>query len=520
MALNQSEDRFNGVIASLAIKAPCRAVSDTANILLEGEQTVDTIPVVTGDRVLVAAQTDPVDNGIYNVSTGSWDRAADFDGNRDVAKGTIVNVNVPTNSITSYVQTSDGVSLVNPVIGTDPITFTIFFSLNNSLDDLSDVDLTGCSDDDMMHFVGGVLVCTLGQLTYDGVSLLNAGPIGVTGFGNEAAQLRGIAAAALVPSVNPRRNDQFSGIGGAFGNLDFLHDNNATSSFLGLRLRKQADLFSTREWNVEGISASTTQTQGEKPVKSSLVRVTVVANANDVITLRAPELGMDQIIMNRGANTLQIFPASGHDLGQGTDNPMLVATGGTAIFVGISSTIWHLVQVSTGSGSIGGAFRGAKVFGSADFNPTDINGLDWDGVPGLTPAPYNSEVFDTDSIHDNAVNNSRLFTPAGISKIVLSAGATMTEADTGGMHMTFRRNGVNNSSDDGMPNYSPHSTHGSWGSKGFGVEDDANIGYVHYSGIIQVATPGTDFYECMMGSQGNPAVCRGGKYWFQMEIIE
>ena len=149
MALNETQDRFNGVVASLAIKAPCKAVA-SANILLEGEQTVDTIAVVAGDRVLVIAQTDPVDNGIYNVRTSKWERAADFDGNRDVAKGTIVNVNVPTNSITSYVQTSDGISLDNPIIGGDPITFTIFFSLNNSLDDLSDVDLTGCSDAHLM----------------------------------------------------------------------------------------------------------------------------------------------------------------------------------------------------------------------------------------------------------------------------------------------------------------------------------------------------------------------------------
>lgn len=82
-------DRRTGIMAGIAIKAPCRAAS-TAALTLSGEQTVDGVACVTGDRVLVKDQSTTSQNGIYVVSTGLWTRATDFDSVDEIARGTAV----------------------------------------------------------------------------------------------------------------------------------------------------------------------------------------------------------------------------------------------------------------------------------------------------------------------------------------------------------------------------------------------------------------------------------------------
>lgn len=122
-------DRITGVSSSVAIKAPVK-VETAANITLSGEQTVNSVAVVAGDRVLVKDQTDQTENGIYIVKATAWTRAEDFDGSRDVVDGTLVVVN---DSVTYQVTTSDPV-----VIGTSNITFSVAsMSATNSADSIS-----------------------------------------------------------------------------------------------------------------------------------------------------------------------------------------------------------------------------------------------------------------------------------------------------------------------------------------------------------------------------------------------
>jgi hypothetical protein len=84
-------DRFNGVVASKAIKVRCVVGAEANVATLENEQTIEGISVVAGDRVLLTAQTDPIENGAWDVvSGGPWTRSADWDGNRDVEKGSTV----------------------------------------------------------------------------------------------------------------------------------------------------------------------------------------------------------------------------------------------------------------------------------------------------------------------------------------------------------------------------------------------------------------------------------------------
>jgi hypothetical protein len=118
-------DRRYSVAEGTAIKAPCR-VATTANITLGGLQTIDGVTVAEHDRVLVKDQTDQTLNGIYEASTGNWQRTKDFDGARDIVKGTKVFVSSGAHDRIEYTITS-----ADPIIiGTTNITFS---ALGNSI---------------------------------------------------------------------------------------------------------------------------------------------------------------------------------------------------------------------------------------------------------------------------------------------------------------------------------------------------------------------------------------------------
>src|SRR5437879_3831136 len=125
-----------GINQTLGIKAPCR-VATTANITLNGLQTIDSVPLAEGDRVLVWQQTDGRQNGPYNASSGNWTRALDADGNDEWIRGFLVQVNQGTlfGTVMFRNTTPDPVTLDTTVI-----TFTGAFlafsgigSINNAV---------------------------------------------------------------------------------------------------------------------------------------------------------------------------------------------------------------------------------------------------------------------------------------------------------------------------------------------------------------------------------------------------
>lgn len=108
--------------SGLDVKNSVKAAT-TANITLSNTQTIDGIALSVGDRILVKNQTNPVENGIYVVASGSWTRSADADQPAELNPGTFVFVEQGTvNSDTGFVVTSDGAL----TIGTDAIQWTLF----------------------------------------------------------------------------------------------------------------------------------------------------------------------------------------------------------------------------------------------------------------------------------------------------------------------------------------------------------------------------------------------------------
>lgn len=80
-----------GFAPAEAIKAPCAVVA-IANVTLSGEQTINTVAVTAGDRVLVTAQDTTTEHGIWNVAVSSWTRATDWNDAQDVVNGQLASV--------------------------------------------------------------------------------------------------------------------------------------------------------------------------------------------------------------------------------------------------------------------------------------------------------------------------------------------------------------------------------------------------------------------------------------------
>ncbi len=121
-------DRIQGVATSVAVKAPVRVATVTANTTQSGLQTIDGVTVVAGDRILDWTQTtDDTKNGIWVAATGAWARAEDMNGSRDVADGTSVVVAEGTR----YGRHEFVLTTSDPVIGTSSLVFKQKITVTN-----------------------------------------------------------------------------------------------------------------------------------------------------------------------------------------------------------------------------------------------------------------------------------------------------------------------------------------------------------------------------------------------------
>lgn len=116
-----SKAYVDAVAQGLDIKNSVKAAT-ISNITLSGEQTIDGVSCVAGDRVLVKNQTDQIENGIYIVSTGSWSRSSDMAVGSDASGAfTFVENGGTVNGNTGWVCNSSPA-----IVGTNDLVFTQF----------------------------------------------------------------------------------------------------------------------------------------------------------------------------------------------------------------------------------------------------------------------------------------------------------------------------------------------------------------------------------------------------------
>jgi hypothetical protein len=83
-------------------------VATVGNVTLSGTQTIDTVSVIAGDRVLVKNQTTGSENGIWVVAAGAWARSTDADNGTKLNSGAFVFVESGSQADSGWVMTTDG----------------------------------------------------------------------------------------------------------------------------------------------------------------------------------------------------------------------------------------------------------------------------------------------------------------------------------------------------------------------------------------------------------------------------
>ena len=157
------------------------------------------------------------------------------------------------------------------------------------------------------------------------------------------------------PTLLPSQSDLDTGIGWA-GLAPSDSISIIAGGVAGLQLTEASSRIIQTNANHVGLTASVTQTQaGGLALLSSYNEIATVANSGDALTAFGVKEGDRLTVINNGADSLQLFPAVGDDLGVGVDAPISIASGDTAVFIGRDATNWDLLQNSSVSG---GAFAG------------------------------------------------------------------------------------------------------------------------------------------------------------------
>jgi hypothetical protein len=111
----------DNAISGFDWKGSVRAAT-TGDVTLSAAQTIDGVAVVADDRVLVKAQTDASENGLYVAASGAWSRADDMDASDEVVSASVFVEEGTTNADSGWVVTSDSPF----VLDTDDVVWVQF----------------------------------------------------------------------------------------------------------------------------------------------------------------------------------------------------------------------------------------------------------------------------------------------------------------------------------------------------------------------------------------------------------
>lgn len=347
-------------------------VATAGPITLSGTQTIDGVAVNIGDRVLVKDQGSQEQNGVYIAASGAWTRASDFDGSpsSEVVSGDLLFVESGTvNANTSWVLITSGTITV----GTTGLVFSLF-SKAGELDAGAGLSKTGSvlnvgtasasrivvNADNIDLATTGVVASTYRSVTVDAYGRVTGGtnPTTLAGYGiTDAAALvhthtasqisdgtvvgRSLMTAADAASARTTLElgtVATQNIGTSGATVPLLNTSNTWSS-------TQVFQGYTRRSTATGISAAGTNQGSATALAAEINVVSTVASGTGVIL--PSSIGTTFIVMNTGANALNVYPASGAAIDSlATNAAFSLSVGAKIMLIQSSTTQYHTLNAT------------------------------------------------------------------------------------------------------------------------------------------------------------------------------
>lgn len=398
----------DSVAQGLDVKASVRAAT-TANITLSGAQTIDGVSVIAGDRVLVKNQSTTSANGIYVVAAGSWTRATDADAWAELPGAFTFVEEGTTLADTGWVCTVNA----GGTLGSTAVSFAQFsgagsYTAGNGLTLTGTTfDVGGTTDrisvsadaiDISTNYVGQSSITTLGTVTTGTWSAttiaVNKGGTGQTTYtdgqllignstGNtlsKATLTQGsgititngsgtISIANASPMTYPGAGIPNS-TGSAWG-TSYTTSGSGTVVALATGASLTTPSLSGETFSTTNNVTAGTNAQGQGALTSDYNVITTTAANPSGVTLPTATAGRRIIVVNKGTNTVNIYPATGGSIDALAANAAIgLAVGGVMEFNASSTTQWY----SSFNLSVTGTGVSTITFGSTGLTPSTATG--------------------------------------------------------------------------------------------------------------------------------------------------
>ena len=349
-------------------------------------QTVDGVTLATGDRILIKNQASPAENGIYTVnSSGAPTRAVDFDAWSEIPGGFVFAEEGTANADTGWVCTSNQGGTLN----TTAINF-VQFSGAGTYTAGTGLTLTGTQfsiTSPITTSIGGTGLSSIG--TASQILGVNTGATALeykTVTAGTAISVTPAAGTITIANTGVTSAVAGTGIGvsGATGAVTIT--NNGVTSLAGTANQITASASTgsvtlsipstfvapgevrittalSKSLSASVSAAGTNQGTGTALTTDYNVITTAASGTGVVLPTAATPFGREVTIVNRGANPVVVYPASGAAIdGASTNAGITVPVNGEVSFFSSSATQWYStnpviaagtgVSVTQGNGAI------------------------------------------------------------------------------------------------------------------------------------------------------------------------